>query len=253
MTMLSFSDFKKNEIAKLIGNKDPLDLYPDINQSNHSSDTLINQTNNNETKEIPSKDKAMLPETNMVHDAIPHYLRAGNCNNSANTNKDEEDTPTSQVNPKSRPIRSISSGNSSKKTSFKSFKNIQQSWKRSQTNSCNTLEEKIDDGNPGLSKDPNFTSNSDEITDQFNTKTKEIIKTMASLHFSTTDVRNKISQGQINNNFPIITQVTPRNYQLGQGQGQVRVEIYPPCSDMLDRNQRFSPQRNESKDKIFLL
>ena len=52
---------------------------------------------------------------------------------------------------------------------------------------------------------------------------------MASLHFSTIDLRNKISQGCINNNFPIITQVTPRNYQLGQGQGQVRVEIYPPA------------------------
>ena len=132
MTMLSFSNFKKNEIANLIRNKDPLGLYPDIDQSNHGSDTLINQINNSKTKEISSKDKAMLPEeTNMVHDAIPHYLRAGNCNNSANTNKDEEGTPTSQVNPKSRPIRSISSSNLSKKTSFKSFKNIQQSQKRS--------------------------------------------------------------------------------------------------------------------------
>ena len=89
-------------------------------------------------------------------------------------------------------------------------------------------ENEIDISNSGSSKDPNFTPNSDEIIDQFNTKTKEIIKTMASLHFSTIDLRNKISQGCINNNFPIITQVTPRNYQLGQGQGQVRVEIYPP-------------------------
>ena len=55
----------------------------------------------------------------------------------------------------------------------------------------------------------------------------EIIKTMASLHFSTIDLRNKISQGCINNNIPIITQVTSGNYQPGQGQGQVRVEIYP--------------------------
>ena len=123
--MLSFGDFKKNKIANLIGNKDPLGLYPDIDQSNHSSDTSINHTNNSKSKEIPSKDKAMLPEeTNMAHDTIPHYLRAGNCNNSANTNKHEDGTPTSQVNSKSRPIRSISSGNLSKKMSFKSFKNI---------------------------------------------------------------------------------------------------------------------------------
>ena len=65
----------------------------------------------------------MLPEkTNMAHDAIPHYLRAGNCNNSANTNKDEDGTPTSQVNSKSRPIRSISSGNLAKKMSSKALK-----------------------------------------------------------------------------------------------------------------------------------
>ena len=52
---------------------------------------------------------------------------------------------------------------------------------------------------------------------------------MASLHFSTIDLRNKISQGHTNNNIPIITQVTLGNYQPGQGQGQVRVEIYPPA------------------------
>ena len=52
---------------------------------------------------------------------------------------------------------------------------------------------------------------------------------MASLHFSTIDLRNKISQGCTNNNIPIITHVTPGNYHLGQGQGQVRVEIYPPA------------------------
>ena len=102
----------------------------------------------------------MLPKkTNMVHDAIPHYLRAGNCNNSANTNKDEDVTPTSQVNSKSRPIRSISSGNLAKKISLKNFESIQQSGKRSHTNSCETSEEiEIDDSNPGSSKDPNFTS-----------------------------------------------------------------------------------------------
>ena len=156
-------------------NKDPLGLYPDIDKSNNSSDTTINHINNSKPKEIHSKDEVMLLEkTNMAHDAIPHYLRAGNCNNSANTNKDEDGTPTSQVNSKSRPIRSISSGNLAKKMSFKSFKSIQQSRKRSCTNSCETSEEnkiKINDGNPGSSKDPNFTSNSDEIIEQFNSKT----------------------------------------------------------------------------------
>ena len=223
--MLFFGDFKKNEIANLIGNKDPLGLYPDIDKSNNSSDTNINTS---KPKEIHSKDEAMpLEKTNMVHDAIPHYLRAGNCNSSANTNKDEEGTPTLQVNSK---IRSISSGNLAEKMSFKSFESIQQSWKRSRTNSCETLDEnKINDGNPGSSKDLNFTSNSNEIIEQFNSKTKEIIKTMASLHFSTTDLRNKISQGCTNNNIPIITQVTLGNYQPCQGQGQVRVESYPPA------------------------
>ena len=50
---------------------------------------------------------------------------------------------------------------------------------------------------------------------------------MANLHFSTIDLRNKLSQGRITNINPIITQVT-RNFQ-NQGQGQVRVDIYPPA------------------------
>ena len=151
-------------------------------------------------------------KTKMVHDTIPHYLRAGNCNNSANTNKDEVSTPTLQVNPKSRTIRSVSSGNLAKKTSFKSFESIQHSCKRSHTNSCkSSSNDEINDGNPGSSKDPNFTSNSNELLEQFNKKTNEIIKTMASLHFSTIDLRNKLSQGCINNNLPITTQVTSGN------------------------------------------
>ena len=233
--MISFGNFRKNEITDLIRNKDPLGLYPDIEKGNQSSNITNNQPDNSINKEIPSKDEAIMPEeSNMVHNAIPHYLKAGNCNNSANTNK-EEGTPTLQVNSKSRPIRSISSGNLAKKMSFKSFKDIQQSWKRSHTNSCKTSEEnEINGGNPGSSKDPNFSSkpsNSEEIIQQFNDKTKEIIKTMASLHFSTIDLRNKLSQGCTNNVTPIITQVTMRNYQPGQsqGEGQVWVEIYPPA------------------------
>ena len=55
------------------------------------------------------------------------------------------------------------------------------------------------------------------------------MKTMAGLHFSTTDLRNKLSQGCINNNHPIITQVAVGNFSQAPGQGQVRVEIYPPA------------------------
>ena len=122
----------------------------------------------------------------------------------------------------------ISSGNLARKISFKSFEDTQQSRKRSRTNSHETL--KIDGGTPGLSSDPNFSSNppdSEAIIQQFNEKTKEITKTMANLRFSTIDLRNKISQGCITNINPIITQVT-RNSQ-NQGQGQVRVDIYPPA------------------------
>ena len=70
--------------------------------------------------------------------------------------------------------------------SFKSFKSIQQLHKRSPTNSRESLSnDEINDGNPGLSKDPNFTSNSSELMEQFNKNTNKIIKTMAGLHFST--------------------------------------------------------------------
>ena len=230
--MFSFGNFNCKKIADLIGNKDPLGLNSDIEKSNVSSNTANNQHDNCINNAIPSKDEAiMLEESNMAHDAIPNYLKAGNCNNSANTSKEEEGTPTLQVNSKSRPIRSISSGNLAKKMSFKSLEDIQKSWKRSCTNSRKTSDNEIDGSNPGSSKDPNFSSkpsNSEAIIQQFNDKTKEIINTMANLHFSTIDLRNKLSEGHINNVNPIITQVTTRNYQ-NQGQGQVWVDIYPPA------------------------
>ena len=107
----------------------------------------------------------------MVHDAIPHYLRPGNFNNSTDTNKDENNIPTLQVNSKSRSLRSVSSGNLARNTSFKSYESIQQSRKRSHTNSRESHSyENLDDGNPGSSKDSNFTSNSTELMDQFNKK-----------------------------------------------------------------------------------
>ena len=128
--MFSFGNFKCKEIADLIGNKDPLGLYLDIEKGNESSNTANNLQDNSINNEIPSKDEAIMPEeSNMAHNAIPHYLKVGNCNNSANTNKEEEGTPTLQVNSKSRPIRYISSGNLAKKMSFKSFEDIQQSQK----------------------------------------------------------------------------------------------------------------------------
>ena len=110
----------------------------------------------------------------MEYDAILHYLKAVNFNNSADTkqNKAKEDeniSPTFQVNP-IRSLRSASSGNLARNMSFKSFESIQQSCKRSHTNSHDSCES-LDDGNPDLSKDPNFTSNSNELMEQFNKKT----------------------------------------------------------------------------------
>ena len=229
--MFSFGNFNNQEIANLIGSKDPLGLESHPQMSNFSSETT--NIRQNSCKNNENFNEAMQPsESNMAHNTIPHYLKSGNCNNSANTSKnkdkEEENTLTLQVNSRSRPIRSISSGNLARKISFKSFEDTQQSRKRSRTNSRETLE--IDGGTPGPSSNPNFSSNppdSEAIIQQFNEKTKEITKTMANLRFSTIDLRNKISQGCITNINPIITQVT-RNSQ-NQGQGQVRVDIYPPA------------------------
>ena len=67
-------------------------------------------------------------------------------------------------------------------------------------------------------------SDSNELIEDFNTKTKEITKAMQELHFSTIDLRNKLSKGRVNNNHPIIAQVTEKNMTTTS---QVRVEIYP--------------------------
>ena len=164
--MLSFGDFKKNEITEFISNKDPLGLNINIINSDIDSHTTI------ETK---SQEAISPKKTNMEYDAIPHYLKAVNFNNSADTNKnktkeDENIFPTLQVNP-IRSLRSISSGNLAKGTSFKSFNSIQQSCKRSCTNSHDS-HESLDNGNPSTSRDPNFTftTNSNELIEQFNRK-----------------------------------------------------------------------------------
>ena len=68
-------------------------------------------------------------------------------------------------------------------------------------------------------------SKSNALIDEFNIKTREITNAMQGSHFSTTDLRNKLSRGHITNNYPIITQVTVGNNPTTQ----VRVEIYPPA------------------------
>ena len=119
-----------------------------------------------------------------------------------------------------------SSDNLSCKVSFKSFENIQQSRKRSHTNSCNKTSDMSD------SETNNLASNSNELLDQFNTESKEIIKGLHELHFSTIDLRNKLNSGRVNNGHPIITQVTGRNNiststATTTTSNQVRVDIYP--------------------------
>ena len=81
---------------------------------------------------------------------------------------------------------------------------------------------------PGTSSNQNLDSlisrsNSNELIEGFNTKTKEINKAMQELHFSTTNLRNKLSKGRVNNIHPIFTQVTGRNNMTTAT--QVRVEI----------------------------
>ena len=46
-------------------------------------------------------------------------------------------------------------------------------------------------------------SESNELIDIFNIKTKEITEAMQGLHFSTIVLRNKLSRGHITNNYPI--------------------------------------------------
>ena len=204
---VTFGDFKPNELSQLINNKDPLGLNEDI-------ESYFTREGSNLKASEPST-------SSMEYDAIPHYLKMmssmaslgnqenmhinpniqQNTNNNADSTGEEnkEDSiPTSQVNTHS------STGNLSRKVSFKSFESITQSCKRSRTNSHNKI--------PGTSSDPilniPISSNSDEILDQFNTKTTEITKAMGELHFSTIDLRNKLSKGRTNNKCPIITQVT---------------------------------------------
>ena len=215
---VSFGDFKPDEIYNLIENKDPLGLNNDI--QGHLT------TNN--------------PEKDMEYDAIPHYIKMAstvkmsNVNNNANSNPESEDTKSkdtipSQVNypstsrniPYNTRLASVSSNNLSCKVSFKSFENIQQSCKRS----CTNFHDEITGASSDSNLNSNLISNSNESLDEFNNKTSEIIKGLHELHFSTIDLRNKL-KGRVNNDHPIITQVTGRNN--ASTTNQVRVYIYPP-------------------------
>ena len=211
---VTFGDFKPNEISQLINNKDPLGLNADI-------DSYFTREGSN-LEAITTSEATIEPNTSsMEYDAIPHYLKImssmvpknnqenmninpniqENTNNSADSKPEEskeDSTPTLQVNTQS------STGNLSRKVSFKSFKNIMQYCKRSRMNSRDEIAGTSSD--PILNNNVANTGNSDEIIDQFNNKTTEIIKAMGELHFSTIDLRNKLTK-RANNICPIITQV----------------------------------------------
>ena len=78
---------------------------------------------------------------------------------------------------------------------------------------------------PSLEINLSIQSKSNELIDEFNTKTREITEAMQGLHFSTMDFRNKLSRSHITNNCPIIAQVTMGNNVTTQ----VRVDIYHPA------------------------
>ena len=93
---------------------------------------------------------------------------------------------------------------------------------------------------PILNNNITISSNSDEILDQFNTKTTEITKAMGELHFSTIDLRNKLTKGRANNIYPIITQVTGCRSQYS---GESR--YLPPSTICLEGNTMLPAQGNE--------
>ena len=137
---------------------------------------------------------------------IPCYLKSAvNVNNSTDTNQTTKTSPTLH-----RPTHSVSSGNLARSTtSFKSFKNLQQSCRRSHTNShTDNMDKILGTSLEIIENNLTIQSKSNELIDVFNTKTKEITEAMQSLHFSTIDLRNKLSRGHITNNGPIIAQVT---------------------------------------------
>ena len=105
----------------------------------HNSDIESYSTIKNNVQINSEKSES---ESNMEYDAILHYLKmastlkASNINNNADANKEKEKDNTSNLQVKdtiNTCVTSISSGNLAHKVSFKNFKNIQQSCKRSDT------------------------------------------------------------------------------------------------------------------------
>ena len=70
-------------------------------------------------------------------------------------------------------------------------------------------------------------SNSNELIEDFNIKTREITTAIQDLHFSKIDPRNKLSKGRINNYHPIITQVTGNNNIATTSQVEWRATPHP--------------------------
>ena len=140
---------------------------------------LNSETENYQTakSEAPSE---MPLETKMdKYDMILHYLKSNaiNVNNSSDTDQTTTSSPTLQDNipsTQTRPIHFISSGNLAKSTmSFKSFKNIQQSHKRSHVNFHTDNMDEI----PGtfleiIENNLTIKPKSKELIDIFNIKTR---------------------------------------------------------------------------------
>ena len=179
----SFGNFKLNEISELIGNKDPLGLNTDI--ENYS--TIKNKSKSVAPLNMPDANQATDAwESKMEYDAIPHYLKlAANFNNNTDTNSKENTENTSPTLPVNNPIinrllHSVSSGNLAQNILFKSFKNIQQSHKRSHTNFHETQ-----DDIPGTTSHENnliTQSDSNELIGDFHIKTIKITQAMQELH-----------------------------------------------------------------------
>ena len=233
LVLVTFGNFKPNEISQLINSKDPLGLNMD-NESYFTSEGSNYQATTSEATIEPKT-------SSMEYDAIPHYLKMTssmapnnnqenmdinpniqvNINNNDDSKREEskeDSTPSLQVNTQS------STGNLSRKVSFKSLENVTQSCKRSHTNSHDEIAGTSSD--PILNNNVANSSNSDEIIDQFNNKTTEIIKAMGELHFSTIDLRNKLTK-RANNICPIITQVPGH-----EANTRVKVDIYPPAQSV---------------------
>ena len=132
LVLVTFGDFRPNELYQLINNKDPLGLNQDI-----ESYFTIESSNSN-SKATTSE--ASEPKTSsMEYDAIPHYLKMTssmaslsnqenehiNPNIQQNTNNNADSKATEESKEDSLPISQVnthsSTGNLSRKVSFKSF------------------------------------------------------------------------------------------------------------------------------------